>query len=101
MLNALLKRFNDYRKDKYFQRPLFHAQREYAFVGFGIHSMTTFYPILRHFNIRLKYICTKSSDRQAQLSPLFPNCAFTHDLNTIIADNTIAGVFVCTTPEAH
>jgi virulence factor len=101
MLNALLKRFNQHRKEKYFQSPLFQAQKEYAFVGFGVHSMTSLYPILRHYNIRLKYICTKSTDWEKQLSPLFPNCRFTHDLKDIITDTAVAGVFVCAAPEAH
>lgn len=101
MLNALLKRFNQHRKEKYFQSPLFHTQKEYAFVGFGMHSMTALYPILRHFNIRLKYVCTRNSDWTKQLSPLFPGCSFIHDLNVIVTDPAIAGVFVCTTPEAH
>jgi len=101
MLNALLKRFNHHRKEKYFQSPLFHAQKNYAFVGFGIHSMTSLYPVLRHFNIRLKYICTKNTDWKNQLSPLFPGCSFIHELQPILDDDTIAGVFVCTTPEVH
>ncbi len=69
--------------------------------GFGIHSMTTLYPILRHYNVPLKYICTQSSDWKAPLSPLFPGCIFTHDLNAITTDPSIAGVFVCTAPDAH
>jgi virulence factor len=101
MLNALLKRYNHYRKEKYFQSPLFQAQKQYAFVGIGIHSITAFYPLLRHFNIRLKYITTKNSDWKGNLAPLFPGCIFTHDLQTIIDDNEVAGVFVCATPEAH
>jgi virulence factor len=101
MLNALLKRFNHHRKEKYFENPLFHARQSYAFVGFGIHSMTTLYPILRNYNVPLKYVCTQSSDWNMQLSPLFPGCNFTHDLNAIIADPSVTGVFVCTAPEAH
>jgi virulence factor len=101
MLNALLKRYNHFRKEKYFQAPLFHARKKYAFVGFGIHSMTVFYSLLRYFNVPLKYICTKSTDWKEKLSPLFPGCTFTHDLDAIINDPEIAGVFVCTSPEAH
>lgn len=101
MLNALLKRYNRFRKERYFHAPLFHAQKQYAFVGFGIHSMTTLYPILRYFNISLKYICTKSSDWQDDLSSLFPATTFTHNLEDIIKDDTVAGVFVCAAPEAH
>jgi virulence factor len=101
MLNALLKKFNHYRKEKYFRSPLFQTRKSYAFIGFGIHSMTNFYPLLRHFNVPLKYICTKSSDWRDELSPLFPGCTFTHDLEDILKDDAVAGVFVCTAPEAH
>lgn len=101
MLNALLKTFNHRRKAGYFQQPLFQTKKEYAFVGVGVHSITSLYPILRHFNIRLRYICTKNADWQQQLSPLFPNCRFTHDLTDILNDNSVAGVFVCTDPDAH
>lgn len=101
MLNALLKKFNKYRKEKYFQSPLFKTRKTYAFVGFGIHSMTNFYPLLRHFNIRLKYICTQSSDWKENLSLLFPGCTFTHDLQDIVKDPEVAGVFVCAAPTVH
>jgi virulence factor len=101
MLKALFKRYKHYRKEKYFRSPLFGARKQYAFVGFGIHSMTSFYPVLRHFNIPLKYVVTKDSQWQNSLSPLFPGCTFTHNLEAILTDDTIAGVFVCASPEAH
>lgn len=101
MLNALLKRYNHHRKEKYFQSPLFHSQKNYAFIGFGIHSMTNFYPLLRHFNVRLKYICTKTSHWEQQLSPLFPGCSFTNDLQDILLDDSISGIFICASPESH
>ena len=101
MLNQLLKKYNGYRKEKYFRSPLFQTRKAYAFIGFGIHSMTNFYPLLRHFNICLKYICTKSSNPEKQLSALFPGCTFTNDLEVILKDEAVAGVFVCATPEAH
>ena len=101
MLKQLLRRYNHYRLQKYFQSPLFHARKSYAFVGFGIHSMTNLYPLLRHFNIRLKYICTHHSDWKEQLAPLFPGCSFTNDLRDILQDDDVAGVFVCASPEAH
>ncbi|HEX3935396.1 MAG TPA: Gfo/Idh/MocA family oxidoreductase, partial [Puia sp.] len=101
MLEALLKKYNHRRKEQFFQSPLFQTQKTYAFIGVGIHSLTNFYPLLRHFNIRLKYICTKGSDWSRQLSPLFPGCVFTHDLKDILQDKEVAGVFVCTDPDAH
>jgi virulence factor len=101
MLQTLLQKYNRLRKEQIFRSPLFHTKKPYAFIGVGMHSLTNFYPILRHFNIRLKYICTRTSDWSKQLSPLFPGCSFTHDLGDILRDNELGGVFVCTDPSAH
>src|ERR1700744_113836 len=101
MLQTLLKKYNRRRKEQFFQSPLFHTKKSYAFIGVGVHSLTNFYPILRHFSIRLKYICTKESDWSRQLSPLFPGCIFIHDPQVILQDKEIAGVFVCADPDAH
>lgn len=101
MLAALLKKYSNQRKEKYFQSPLFNTQKKYAFIGVGTHSLANFYPLLRHFNIPLKYICTKSSDWSSRLSPLFPGCIFTNDPEDIIRDREVAGVFVCASPQAH
>jgi virulence factor len=101
MLPALLKKYNELRKEKYFRSPLFSSQKKYAFIGVGTHSLANFYPLLRHFNISLKYICTKTSDWSSRMSPLFPGCVFTHEVEDIINDKDVGGVFVCASPEAH
>jgi virulence factor len=101
MLQAFLKKVNHERTAKFFQAPLFATRKKYAFVGVGMHSLTNFYPVLRFFNISLKYICTRASDRSAQMSVLFPHCLFTHNLQDILNDAEIAGVFVCASPDAH
>ncbi|HVS96256.1 MAG TPA: Gfo/Idh/MocA family oxidoreductase [Puia sp.] len=101
MLETLLRNVNRRRKEQLFRSPLFHTARSYAFVGVGVHSLTNLYPLLRLFNIRLKYVCTRHSDWSRQLSPLFPDCRFTHDPIDIARDEAIAGVFVCADPDAH
>ncbi|HET6255532.1 MAG TPA: Gfo/Idh/MocA family oxidoreductase [Puia sp.] len=101
MLDALLKKYNRRRVQQYFQSPLFHTRRQYAFVGVGMHSLNNYYPLLRYFNIPLKYICTRQSDWNSQLSPLFPAAVFTHDITQILNDPAVAGILVCADPDEH
>ncbi|HTR27893.1 MAG TPA: Gfo/Idh/MocA family oxidoreductase [Puia sp.] len=101
MLDALLKKYNRRRKQQYFQSPLFHARKSYAFVGVGMHSLNNYYPLLRYFNVPVKYICTRQSDWSNQLSPLFPAAVFTHNISQVINDPAVAGVFVSADPDEH
>ncbi|GAC1429084.1 MAG: Gfo/Idh/MocA family oxidoreductase [Chitinophagaceae bacterium] len=101
MLKILFKKYNQYRKEKYFQSPLFGTKKKYACIGIGIHSLTNIYPVLRHFNIQVKYICTRSTDWSKAVAQLFPGCIFTNDMQAILNDTEIEGVFVSASPEAH
>jgi virulence factor len=67
----------------------------------GMHSLTNLYALLHHFGIRLKWICTASSDYSREMLKLFAHCHFTHDINDIIADDEVEGVFVCSSPSSH
>jgi len=101
MLEILFKKYNRYRKEKYFQSPLFETKKKYACIGIGLHSLTNIYPVLRHFNIQVKYICTKSTNWSKEVTRLFPGCIFTHDITAILNDTGIEAVFVCAAPGAH
>lgn len=101
MISGLLNKFNALRKEKLFNVPLYKTRQEYAFIGVGMHSLSSLYPILHHFGVKLKYICTKSSSPHQQMASQFPGCRFTHDINDILNDKTIAGVFLCTNAGAH
>ena len=100
MINALLDKWNTLRKKKFFSSVLYRSEKNYAFVGAGIHSLTNLYPVLRHCGITLKVICTKKS-ADTNLQRLFPGCKLTHDIQDIISDPEIAGVFVCASPASH
>jgi virulence factor len=101
MISALLNKFNTLRKEKLFNTPLYKAQQGYAFIGVGMHSLTNLYPILRHFGIRLHYICTKNSSWNKEMASLFPGCHFTNNVSDILQDPAVTGVFLCTKAEAH
>jgi virulence factor len=101
MLEILFNRYNRRRKEKYFQNPLFAAKKKYACIGIGMHSLTNIYPILKHFNIPVKCICTKNTNWSKEAALLFPGCVFTKDISVILNDAEIEAVFVCAAPDSH
>jgi virulence factor len=101
MLQPLITRFNNLRKQKYFNQSLFKSTKQYACIGVGMHSLANIYPILHHFEINVKYICTQSSVWDSQMHKFFSTAQFVHSIEEIINDKEIEGVFVCTTPSAH
>jgi virulence factor len=101
MLELAIKKFNNIRKSKVLSNSLYHTSKKYAFIGVGMHSLTNLYALLHHFGIRLKWICTASSDYSREMFKLFTDCQFTHDINDIVADGEVEGVFVCSSPSSH
>jgi virulence factor len=97
----LLDVIKKYRKEQYLEQALFVTKKQYAFVGIGMHSLSNLYPIIRHFNIKLKYICTKKTKKTKELERLFPDSIFTHDPTQISNDKEVEGVFICASPPAH
>lgn len=101
MIKALLKRFRKYRKSKYFSSPLFHTQKKYAFIGVGMHSLSNLYPVIRHYGIDLKYICTHSSSWENEMRRMFPNANFIHSPQQIFSDTQVQNVFISADPSSH
>src|ERR1700688_2553820 len=101
MIKHLYRKANQFRKKGYLDAELFKANKKYAFVGFGMHSLSNLYPILTHFGIYLKYICTKETTVEENVSTKFPGTTFITSLEIIIKDPEVEGVFVSANPEAH
>lgn len=96
-LDNLIQRFRSVRN-----RRLLQAQYsgQYAFVGVGSHAMQNLYPVLQYLGINLKYICCKNPDKIPLIERRFSVTATT-SLDTILNDNDIKGIFVCTSPSSH
>jgi virulence factor len=101
MLDKLFYRFNQFRKDQYFNNPLFSTCQQYACVGIGMHSLSVLYPVLKHFNIRPKYCCTANTDRSEAIAKIFPGTISTRDPQDILHDTEVTGVFLCASAGAH
>ncbi len=66
-----------------------------------MHSLTNLYPVLRHYGIHLKYIFTKTSSWEKDMNKIFPECIFTNDINDILNDNEVEGIFVSASSDSH
>jgi len=101
MIRQLYKKVNQFRKKTYLNDDLYKTKKKYAFVGFGMHSLTNLYPILIHFGVGIKYICTRESKPVDHIRNQFSGATFIHDLTIILNDPDVEGVFVSADPEAH
>jgi virulence factor len=101
MIKQLYRKVNQYRKEAYLKAVLYKTEKKYAFVGFGMHSLTSLYPVLIHFGIDLKYICTRESVVPENIQRKFSGTVFINELDVMLKDPEIEGVFVSAKPEAH
>lgn len=73
----------------------------YAFVGLGQHSLSNLYPVIQYLQLPLKYICVTSEEKAALITKKFRGVTGTTDLDAVLADPQIKGVFVAANPKAH
>lgn len=85
------------------QRAYIHSngKKKYAFIGVGTHSIYNLYPVINHFRLDLKYIVTKSNNNANLIDENFPNSTGTSNLDLVLSDKEISGVFVSAHPTAH
>lgn len=97
MVEKIINRLKQYRNREMLQC-LYNE--EYAFIGVGAHAMQNLHPILQHLGIRLKYIVCRDRSKLSAISRRF-GAIPTTDLDEVLNDETIRGVFICTTPQSH
>ena len=73
----------------------------YAFVGMGGHSLANLYPVIHYLQIPLKYICVTSPTKAELIGKKFPGVKAVTDLDIVLADPEVKGVFVAARPKAH
>lgn len=73
---------------------------QYAFVGAGNHALQNLFPVIQYLGVPLKYICCRSADKIPLLERRFGVVATT-SLDTVLMDDEVKGVFVCTSPQSH
>ena len=98
MMQQLIERYKRLRTKRYLSRT---CQYSYAFVGMGQHSLNNLYPVLHYLGVPLKYICVTSKQKARLIERRFPHVVATTSMDDILRDDTIKGVFVSASPEAH
>jgi len=97
-MNAIIERYKKIRKKGVLSKKY---KEKYAFVGIGNHSINNLYPVLNYLNVDIKYIVVKSTDTLQLIKDNFPHLIATTNLDEVLADETIKGVFVSAHPAAH
>ena len=76
-------------------------QKKYAFVGIGSHSINNLYPVIDFHRLDLKYIVTRSAENARIIDENFTHSKGTNDLDMVLNDPEVGGIFICTQPTAH
>lgn len=74
---------------------------KYAFVGIGSHSISNLYPVISYLRCELKYIITHTDKNAELIKAHFKNVTGTSDLDMVLNDSEISGIFISASPKAH
>ncbi len=97
-MNPIIERYKKIRKKGILEKKF---KEKYAFVGIGNHAINNLYPVLHYLNVDLKYIVVKSEETKKLVQNNFTNVIATTNLQEVLKDETIKGVFISATPSAH
>jgi virulence factor len=97
-MKELIEKLKQIRKRAYMKNSY---SSKFAFVGIGNHSINNLYPIINYLRLELKYIVTKSEKSANIIDENFLNIEGTSDLDKVLNDTEIGGVFISANPEAH
>jgi virulence factor len=97
-MKELIEKLKQIRKRAYMKNSY---SSKFAFVGIGNHSISNLYPIINYLRLELKYIVTKSEKNANIIDKNFLNIEGTFDLEKVLNDTEIKGVFISANPEAH
>jgi virulence factor len=100
LVQQIIDRYKAINKQHYLNNPS-RYRHSYAFVGAGNHSIANLYPCIQYLGVPVKFINTRTADSGLKMARRFQDCQATTDLNTIIEDKSITGVFVCVHPSQH
>ena len=100
MIEGLINRYKNHRKQSFLNK-FGSYKHHYAFVGVGGHSASNLYPIIDYLGVPLKYICTKGVENANKMATKYASTIGTNDLDLVLNDPEIAGIFLCTSPQSH
>ncbi len=79
-----------------------HRQGDFfAFIGVGSHSRQNLFPCLHYLGIPVKYIYSRDAEVAGMAAQRFPGCQPCTNIETILTDDAVKAVFICTKPSLH
>jgi virulence factor len=100
MIKKLITRYRAIKRAGYLNQTS-DIKYRYAIIGAGEHATTQLYPCIWHIGIPIAAICTKSIVNAEKAASRFKNCKGTSNLDDILKDSSIRGVFVSTPPASQ
>jgi virulence factor len=100
MINYLAERYKTIVKRRYFSKAE-SIKNKYAFIGTGSHAITHLYPVLQHLSVPLSFIFSKHLSNTQRMCKIYKDCKAAPDMETILKDPQVTGVFVSTKPSSH
>ena len=97
-MKKLIDKYKSDRKIKFLSKKY---SSKYAFVGIGNHSINNLYPILDYLKVDLKYIVSNSAATAKAINNNYENIQGINDLNIVLNDTDINGVFISANPSSH
>jgi virulence factor len=103
-MNSLVQRvislYKKKKKEQFLSGPS-GFKKQYAFIGTGSHAIQNLYPCLGFMGVPLRTVVSRDGISAKQMASRFDHCKSSDNINSIITDPAIAGVFVCTDPGQH
>lgn len=97
-MQKLIERYKRMRKSMIFEKKY---DQSYAFVGLGSHALQNIYPVLDYLHVPLKYIVVRSDKSVRMAQRFYTDCEVSVNLDKVLGDKLIKGVFICATPQSH
>ena len=97
MLTKVIDKYKSVRKNNVLRKA---SEDAFAFIGVGQHSLSNLYPTINYLGINLKYIYSRSEETAFLAGQKF-DCIGTNNLNKILEDKDVKGVFICSAPQTH
>src|SRR5688500_16589570 len=100
LLQQFIERYKKARKQEFLNRPATYRS-QYAFIGAGQHSFSNLYPLIHYLAVPLRMICTLHKEHAEKMAGRFNDCMGTGNLEDILNNEHIKGVFVSASPAEH
>ncbi|MCH8317121.1 MAG: Gfo/Idh/MocA family oxidoreductase [Bacteroidetes bacterium] len=100
IIKNVIEKYKNLRKQNYLNHPL-NYKSKFAFIGVGNHSISNLYPCLDYLSVPLKYVLTKNISNAKKMALRYKGAIGTDNLDMILKDDEVKGVFLCSDPALH